>query len=271
MLLLVPPSEAKLSGGAGPSLEAGASAVDGLAALDPPRREVVRAVASFCRRTPGRARVALKLPGGSAAGDLADNIAAWQAPTMPALDRFTGVLFAALDVASLTPTQRAEAMRSVLVFSGAFGALRGDEPVPLHRVPASATLPRLGGLTAYWKKRLSAVLAPLVDDAGLVVDLRSTDYAAMWQPAGTQRDLVVPVRVLEERRSPDGSVSRVAVSWSAKHGKGRLARELLRTHSAGRPLRRLGQVADAGRRLGYVVLESPVGTGGTGLDLVGVP
>ena len=62
---------------------------------------MLRAVAAFCRRTPGKARVALKLPPGSAAADLAANIGALDAATMPALDRFTGVLFAALDVASL--------------------------------------------------------------------------------------------------------------------------------------------------------------------------
>jgi cytoplasmic iron level regulating protein YaaA (DUF328/UPF0246 family) len=267
VLLLLPPSEAKVTGGDGPPLDAASDDATGLGAA---RREVLTAVAAFCRRVPRKAAAALKLPGGSAATHLADNIAALSLPTMPAVDRFSGVLFEALDVRSLTARQRARAGASVLVFSGAFGVLGGDEPVPVHRVPASATVPRVGGLTAYWRKRLDAVLAPRVDDAGLVVDLRSTDYAAMWQPTAGQRAAVVPVRVLEQRRAADGSVVRRPVSWSSKHGKGLLARELVRSHTGGRPLRGVGQVADAGRRLGYTVVETAAGTG-RGLDLVAVP
>ena len=263
MLLLLPPSEAKVPGGDGAAL---GDVLPG--PLGRARHDVLTAVATYCRRAPRKAPLVLKLPKGSAAADLADNLAALEAPTMPTLDRFCGVLFEALDVGSLTARQRSLADESVLVFSGAFGALRGDEPVPMHRVPASATLPRVGVLATYWRKRLDALLAPAVDAAGLVVDLRSTDYAAMWQPAAAQRDVVVPVRVLEERRLPDGTVVRRPMSWPSKHGKGRLARDLLRTHTTSRPLRRVGQVADAGRRLGYQVVEGP---GGIGLDLVAVP
>ena len=187
------------------------------------------------------------------------------------LDRFTGVLFAALDVSSLTGAQRVRAARSTLVFSGAFGALAGDEPVPLHRVPASATLPRIGGLAAYWRKALAVSLAPRIEGAGLVVDLRSSDYAAMWQPAPSQAGRVVTVRVLEDRGD-----RLQAVSWSSKHGKGLLARELLRTDSARSPVRKFDDVAAAAGRIGYGVLPRATVTSapglrgelGPGLDLI---
>jgi uncharacterized protein len=262
VLLLLPPSEAKVPGGDGPSYADLADASD--AALHAVRLRVLRSVAAFCRRTPGKAKVALKLPPGSAAADLAANIGALDAPTMPALERFTGVLFAALDVPSLTPAQGQLAARSTLVFSGAFGVLAGDEPVPLHRVPVSATLPRLGGLTVYWKKVLPAVLDPRVEGEALVVDLRSSDYAAMWQPAAEQASRVVSVRVLEDR---GGRLQ--SVSWSAKHGKGLLTRELLRAHTSGLPVRTVDDVSAAGERLGYLAVERLVGPGLVGLDLVG--
>jgi cytoplasmic iron level regulating protein YaaA (DUF328/UPF0246 family) len=265
-LLLLPPSEAKTPGGDGPSL-ASLAGIRGLRvsddALYAARMRVLRAVAAFCRRTPGKARAALKLPPGSAAADLAANIAALEAPTMPALDRFTGVLFAALDVSSLTGAQRVRAARSTLVFSGAFGALAGDEPVPLHRVPASATLPRIGGLAAYWRKALAVSLAPRIEGAGLVVDLRSSDYAAMWQPAPSQAGRVVTVRVLEDRGD-----RLQAVSWSSKHGKGLLARELLRSDSARRPVRTVDDVAAAAHRIGYDMSDRSGVRDAVGLDLV---
>jgi hypothetical protein len=271
VLLLLPPSEAKLPGGDGPSLDeldrAVASGSLGGSAGDAPlrvaRRAVLSAVAAFCTRTPRKARIALKLPPGSAAGDLAANVAARHSPTMPAFDRFTGVLYTALDVSTLTVAERRRAERSTLVFSGAFGVLAGDEPVPVHRVPASATVPRVGGLATYWKKALGPALLPRVDTTPLVVDLRSSDYAAMWQPSPEHAARVVAVRVLEDR----GGVLR-SVSWSAKHGKGLLARELLRTDTVRRPVHGVGQVADAGRRLGYDVAERPVASGGTALDLI---
>jgi cytoplasmic iron level regulating protein YaaA (DUF328/UPF0246 family) len=182
---------------------------------------------------------------------------------MAALERFTGVLFAALDLPSLTPPQQRLALSSTLVFSGAFGALAGDEPVPLHRVPASATVPRVGGLSAYWKKVLPAVLEPRVESERLVVDLRSSDYAAMWQPAPQHAERVVSVRVLEDR---GGRL--LSVSWSAKHGKGLLARELVRADTSRRPVCSVGQVADAGRRLGYRVVEEAAEHRGSRLDLI---
>jgi hypothetical protein len=262
-LLLLPPSEAKTPGGDGPSLAwlAGMQASED--ALYAARVRVLRAVAAFCRRTPGKARAALKLPPGSAAADLAANIGAREAATMPALDRFTGVLFTSLDVASMSAAQRGRAARSTLVFSGAFGALTGDEPVPLHRVPASATLPRIGGLASYWRKVLAVSLAPRIDNEQLVVDLRSSDYAAMWQPEPSQTGQVVTVRVLEDR---GGRLQ--AVSWSSKHGKGLLARELLRTDSGRRPVRAIDDVAAAAGRIGYEVRERTTGRDQVGLDLL---
>jgi cytoplasmic iron level regulating protein YaaA (DUF328/UPF0246 family) len=263
VLLLLPPSEAKVPGGDGPSLASLPDTDD----MHGARVRVLRAVAAFCRRSPRKALVALKLPPGSAAADLAANISALDSPTMPALERFSGVLFAALDVSTLTAAERRRAQRSSVVFSGALGALRGDEPVPLHRVPASATVPRVGGLTAYWRKVLTLTMAPSVEDEQLVVDLRSSDYAAMWQPGPAQVSRVLAIRVLEDR---GGRLQ--AVSWSAKHGKGLLARELLRSHTTRRPVRTIDDVAAAAERIGYDVrarVDEAAGVRGLpGLDLV---
>jgi len=149
------------------------------------------------------------------------------------------------------------------VFSGAFGALTGDEPVPLHRVPASATVPRIGGLATYWRKVLAVALAPRIEEAELVVDLRSSDYAAMWHPAPSQVGRVVTVRVLEDR---GGRLQ--PVSWSSKHGKGLLARELLRADSGRRSVRTVDDVAAAAGRIGYEVRERSDGRDQVGLDLL---
>jgi len=67
-----------------------------------------------------------------------------------------------------------------------------------------------------------------------------------------------------------------AVSWSSKHGKGLLARELLRADSARSPVRRFEDVTAAAGRIGYGVLPRATvtraagvrGELGPGLDLI---
>jgi uncharacterized protein len=261
VLILLPPSEAKVPGGTGPSLT-DLGLLSSADPIDVARRRVIAAAARMSGRDTNRVRAVLKLPAGTAAADLADNAAMLTSPTMPALPRFSGVLFAALDVASLDARTRLRAAASVLVFSGAFGVLTAEEPLPLHRLPASAVLPRIGGLTPYWRKHLARAMSERLEGAGLVVDLRSSDYAAMWVPAEHEKECLVSVRVVEQRNG----VLR-PVSWSAKHGKGLLARELLRSSTARSPIRTLEDVASAGERIGYRGIPRRLATGWA-LDLV---
>lgn len=262
MLLLLPPSEAKAPGGDGPSLaELGVTGPsDPLSAA---RGRVLAAVARMSRRDTAAVRRALRLPAGSAAADLADNVAVLTSPTRPALARFSGVLYAALDLSTMTVRERRRAVASAVVFSGAFGVLAADDPVPMHRVPAAATVSGVGGLATFWRAALAAPMARRLEAERLVVDLRSSDYAAMWRPDRDEARRVVTVRVLEDR----GGVLR-PVSWSAKHGKGRLARELLHSHTARHPVRSRADVAAAGARLGYRTVERDLSDGTAGLDLV---
>lgn len=222
--ILLPPSEGKAPGGSGPPLRDQLDAADPADRLATTRVRVLTAVARLCREEPDLAVDLLRLPAAVAPAALEANATVLDSATMPALDRFTGVLYDAFAPATLTRRARAVAEESVLVFDGAFGVLAGSEPVPDHRVPASASLPDLGGVAGLWRPVLAAVLPPRLE-AGLVVDLRSTDYAAMWRPApGT----VVPVRILVEQRTGTG-VRHVVSSVPSKVGKGVLARALCST------------------------------------------
>src|SRR4051812_25069257 len=175
--ILLPPSEGKRPGGAGEPLRATGLGPEPLGGA---RRRVLDAVRRLCAERPDAARELLRLPPAVAKVALAANVSVWDAPTMPALDRFAGTLYDAFDVGSLTRSARARAAESVLVFDGAFGLLGGDEPVPDHRVPASGVLPDLGTVTGIWRPVLDESL-PVLLDGHLVVDLRSSDYAAMWR------------------------------------------------------------------------------------------
>lgn len=214
MLVLLPPSETKAEGGAGPPLR-----LDALShpVLTPLRAELVDELVKLAADVPA-ARAALGLSAKQDA-ELARNAALWSSPTAPALHRYTGVLYDALDVRSLRGAAAVRARERLAVGSALFGLLRADDPVPAYRLSAGSALPGRGTLAAAWKPLLEPVLAA-VD--GLVVDLRSGSYAALGRVPGA-----VTVDVLAER--PDGS--RTVISHFNKAHKGRLARLLATTRA----------------------------------------
>jgi cytoplasmic iron level regulating protein YaaA (DUF328/UPF0246 family) len=165
---------------------------------------------------------ALHQPPAALADAVAANRAVRHAPTTPALRRYTGVVYAGLDVPALDPAARRLAGRSALIFSGLWGVVRGDEPVPVYRVPANATLPGVGRVCTYWRPALDGYLPALLG-GGPVIDLRSSDYAAMWRPRGELARRTITVRVL----SPLPKGGHGVVSYHSKFAKGRLAAALL--------------------------------------------
>ena len=212
MLVLLPPSETKAPGGDGPPLDLSALSAP---ELTPVRTELVEHLVKLADDAPA-ARAALGL---SAKQDdeIARNAALWTSPTRPALHRYTGVLYDALDVTSLTRAQRARAGRRLAVGSALFGLVRAEDPIPAYRLSAGSALPGLPTLRALWKPALTPVLTA-VDE--LVVDLRSGSYAALAPVPGA-----VTLEVLSER--PDGT--RAVVSHFNKAHKGRVARLLATT------------------------------------------
>ncbi|MCF6746230.1 peroxide stress protein YaaA [Blastococcus sp. KM273128] len=214
MLVLLPPSETKAPGGEGPPLDLAALTAPELTGV---RTEIAEALVKLAADVPA-ARAALGLSAKQDA-EITRNAELWTSATRPAVERYTGVLYDALDVASMTRAQRARAGRRLAVGSALFGLVRADDPIPAYRLSAGSTLPGLPTLRALWKPALGPVLAAV---EGLVVDLRSGSYAALAPVPGA-----VTVTVLSER--PDGT--RTVVSHFNKAHKGRLARLLATTTS----------------------------------------
>ncbi|MCU1669821.1 MAG: uncharacterized protein JWP40_2748 [Blastococcus sp.] len=212
MLVLLPPSETKHPGGDGEPLDLAALSAP---ELTPVRAELVEALVTLAQDVPA-ARTALGLSP-QQDDEIARNAALWTSGTLPALQRYTGVLYDALDVRSMTRAQRSRAGRRLAVGSALFGVVHGEDPIPAYRLSAGSALPGLPTLRALWKPVLSPVLGAR---DGLVVDLRSSSYAALAPVPGA-----VTVQVLSQR--PDGT--RAVVSHFNKAHKGRLARLLATT------------------------------------------
>ncbi len=136
-------------------------------------------------------------------------------PVMPALERYTGVLYDALDVATLSDAGRAFAGRHLVIHSALFGLVRGDDPIPAYRLSHDSRLPGLS-LRKHWREAVTAALA--AEDA-LVLDLRSDSYSAL----GPAPSSVVAIRVVSE----DARGRRVALSHFNKAGKGEFARAVV--------------------------------------------
>ncbi len=259
MRILLPPSEGKAPRGRARSLS-----VRGFEGpLGEARLAVLEAVSRWCTEDPAAAARGLSLPPSTAPVDLAVNIKALTAGTMPAIERFQGVVFDGLSVATLDLAERRVANRTVLIASGAFGLLGAAEPVPDHRVPMSASVPGIGGLTPYWRGHLAQTIPAMVTARHLVIDLRSTDYLATPPVGPAERRHVLSVRVLTERAGV-----RSVVSYSSKLTKGQLARSLVCADAGGRKVRRATDVATILAEQGFCVEQSVGPTGQPMLDVI---
>jgi cytoplasmic iron level regulating protein YaaA (DUF328/UPF0246 family) len=237
VIVLLPPSEGKAPGGDGPPLDLGALSFP---ALTDVRRTLVEEVQRLAVRAPDRLQTALGLTARQA-GELAADTVLTSSPTLPALRRYTGVLYDALDHDSLDGPAKRRANRSLVVASALFGLVRATDRVPAYRLSGGTVLPRvgglpgLGGLAPLWRPVLEPELASA---GGLVVDLRSGAYAALARVPGA-----VQVRVLREAAG-----KRSVVSHDNKFTKGLLARALC-VHGA----RSVADVARAGETVADLV------------------
>lgn len=171
-VLLLPPSEGKAPDGTGPTWAAGSMAD---AALDRHRRAVLRA-ARAAGATPRRG------------------------PTLPAIERYTGVLYKELDWPSLPAAARRRGAEQVRIASGLWGLVAPSDPIPHYRLKASARLDDLGVLATWWKPRLAPVLRELT--AGRVVwDLLPIEHAKMatWADDDAAPAQRITVRFVDER------------------------------------------------------------------------
>jgi uncharacterized protein len=259
VLVLLPPSEGKAASPAGAPLALGSLSLPG---LNPARERVLAVLVELCAGDPDTAAAVLGLSPGLR-GELARNAALRTAAALPAGQLYTGVLYDALGLATLDAPARARAETSLLVFSGLWGAVRISDRIPPYRCSGGVRLPELGALGGYWRGPMAEVMPEVA--TGLVLDLRSSAYAALWKPGGEVAGRTATVRVLHER-VVDGVTRRSVVSHFNKATKGRLLRELLEN---GAQPRSPAELVEALRELKYTVeAEAPAAGRPWSLDVV---
>ncbi|MET7883051.1 peroxide stress protein YaaA [Streptomyces avermitilis] len=244
MLVLLPPSEGKAASGRGAPLKPESLSLPALGAA---REAVLDELVELCTADEDKAREVLGLSEGLR-GEVAKNAGLRTAGARPAGEIYTGVLYDALDLASLDPAARRRAGRSLLVFSGLWGAVHVGDRIPSYRCSMGVKLPGLGALGAYWRTPMESAL-PEAAGGGLVLDLRSAAYAAAWKPKGEVAGRTATVRVLHSQ-VVNGVEKRSVVSHFNKATKGKIVRSLL---AAGTAPKDPAELVEALRDLGYAV------------------
>lgn len=222
MKILLPPSETKRPGGTGRPLLLERLA---LSSLSTERATVIKALVALAQ-DPVEARRVLKLSDRQL-GDIAHNAALCEAPTMAAIDRYTGVLYDALDAVSLDGASRRWLKQHVWIHSAPFGPISALDAIPTYRLAAGTSVPGLPALRRHWAAATTEAIAQ--EAPAFVLDLRSEAYVAL----GPVPDAVSSayVRVVTEHGR--------ALNHFNKKAKGELVRALAADRPRVRSLRAL--------------------------------
>ena len=255
MLILLPPSEGKSAPKRGKPL---ALADLGFPDLTEPREQVLTSLSGLCAGDPEHAARTLGL-GPTQVDDVRRNAHLLETPTARADAIYTGVLYENLGLHSLDSAARRRATSSLAITSSLFGMVRPADRIPPYRLAGGVNLPGLGVISAHWRKVLDPVVRAAAGN-GIVVDLRSSTYAAFWRPGGDLAPKVATVRVLQQVGS-----RRMVVSHFNKATKGRLVRALL---ESGATPRRPAALADVIRDLGWKVELGDPGKQGQQIDVI---
>lgn len=208
VLVLLPPSEGKAVGVDGPPLDLASLSFPALTAV---RRRLVGDLVRIARKDRPALQRALALSD-KQSPELDKDALLRRAPTLPALELYTGIVYDNLSYATLDGAARTRADEVLVVASALFGLVRPTDRIPSYRLSGSTVLPGVGGLAPVWRPTLEEELRRF----DLVVDLRSGAYANLARVPHA-----IAVRVLREE---DGV--RSVVSHDNKWTKGRLARAL---------------------------------------------
>ena len=249
VLILLPPSEGKAAPRRGRPLDLAALSFPGLATA---RARVLDALVDLAGRDdaargarPGRAPRRDLVGPGRPAAHVADRAGG--------ADLHRGAVRRPRPRARSRPPPGAGPRRGSRSSRRCSGCSGPSDRIPAYRLSGDASLPGLGPVAGVWRAALDPVVREALG-AGLLVDLRSTTYAAFWRPAADLAPRVATVRVLHE---VDGR--RQVVSHFNKATKGRLVRALLEdgrhprtAGGAGRPAARprlegRGRATRAGR------------------------
>ena len=184
------------------------------------------------------------------AHEISQNLEIYDAPALAAWQLYDGVLYEAAKFAQIfsygacaqdgqgqggqSQADQSQGLQRqleelTLVFSALFGPVRLTDLITPHRLSGSVKLPGQGSVASIWSKALKELLTQQLS-GHVVVDLRSSEYGAMYRPTRGSDCLLLNIAVAKVNPATG---KRSVVSHWAKHTRGLLAGALLRAVAGG--------------------------------------
>ena len=220
-LILLPPSEGKATGGTGAPWQAGSTS---FTELDDDRALVIRRLATAMRGSVAKRSKLLGVKSIALAAATDANLHVTSTPTMPAIERYTGVLYSALDASTLSQQDRERMESQIITFSSLWGLVSPTDLIPDYRLKMGASLARTGRLASFWRPRLESALGPLTEQR-TVWNLLPNEHERAWSGAPTST-AQIKVRFLDEVERA-GTRRLITVSHWNKLLKGALVRHIV--------------------------------------------
>ena len=232
-MILLPPSEGKTDATGKQKLDFKKLSFP---ELTKQRQELVNAVISMANGPAAKTRTALAI---SAKQDfeIERDQQLLIAPTGPAWSVYTGVLYEAIEIDSLSAKAKSKFEAENFVVSALFGLINVSDRIPAYRLSGDTVVPKIGSLTKFWSESISELIA---DQGQFVVDLRSGNYVKLGPIDKEIADQVVVPRIMQ--KMPKGAPK--VVSHSNKATKGRLVRALAQSAKTVNSVQQLANLAE---------------------------
>jgi uncharacterized protein len=132
--------------------------------LNPERRTLINALQAQLREADEAALDKLFSLKGDALREATEaDLDVYRSPLMAAIDRYgPGVMYGAMEFASLPTGAQRRLLENGVIFSGMFGLLRPDDLIPNYRLRMEASVEGLGRVARYWRPHLSPLLNGLL-------------------------------------------------------------------------------------------------------------
>jgi cytoplasmic iron level regulating protein YaaA (DUF328/UPF0246 family) len=230
VLILLPPSETKNTGGQNLTIE---QVHLSYGQLNEARDQVLSALLSLCDDEPTAAKILKRST--KQVIEVAQNSRIKDTPTMAAYLRYGGTLYKAMDISSYGAKEISRLRSSVLIQSALFGLISATDLIPWYRLSATTALPGVS-LKRVWREHTPSAYSRLVDTP--IIDLRSRAYVDL-SPIPLEIDSYWVDVVAEDSKG-----NRRALNHFNKTAKGEFTREFVKSEKVPSTMKQLEKISN---------------------------
>ncbi len=213
-MIVLPPSEGKTTGTMTSSLRLDSLTYPELTAK---REQAIRGLVSLSNGSKAKAREALGLTKNQD-DEIERNKGLLTNPTAPAHEIYSGVLYDAIGMSTLTTKHMTRLADSTYVMSALYGLIRITDEIAAYRLSGNCALPKVGSLVKHWAPSIREIFEACDD---FIIDMRSGTYVSLG-PVSDSVNCVTP-KILQKMPSGPPKV----ITHHNKATKGRIVRAIV--------------------------------------------